>query len=183
MAKAVTLKNANNEEIYPVTSSSLINGSIITSQIADGSITPSKLSFDRSIITVAGSGGDVYINGTTTISFDNVRNVYGTGLTFDSANHAVVIGAGISKVKVSSSIFYSQTSGGFYYSWYRLYVNGANPATGEFIGMTNVNASYGTAALAPALVDVSEGDKITLMNIDRGTIRGVDSYMTVEVVA
>lgn len=136
-----------------------------------------------SIITVAGSGGDTYINGTTTISFDNVRSVYGTGLTFDSTNHAVVIGAGISKVKISSSIFYTQTAGGFYYSWYRLYVNGANPTTGEFIGMTNVNASYGTASLAPALVDVSEGDKITLMNIDRGTIRGIDSYMTVEVVA
>ena len=136
-----------------------------------------------SIITVAGSGGDTSINATTTISFDNVRSVYGTGLTFDSATHSVVIGAGISKVKISSSIFYAMTSGGFYYSWYRLYVNGANPTTGEFIGMTNVNSSYGTASLAPALVDVSEGDKITLMNIDRGTIRGIDSYMTVEVVA
>ena len=165
MAKIVTLKAPDGETIYPVTKAGAVDG------------------INNSIITVAGSGGDTIINGTTTISFDNVRSVYGTGLTFDSTNHAVVIGSGISKVKVSSSIFYTMTSGGFYYSWYRLYVNGANPATGEFIGMTNVNSSYGTASLAPALVDVSEGDKITLMNIDRGTIRGIDSYMTVEVVA
>lgn len=43
MAKAVTLKNNNNEEVYPVTDLSLVNGNIPTGRIADNAITTSKL--------------------------------------------------------------------------------------------------------------------------------------------
>lgn len=57
MAKAVTLKNSNSEEVYPVTDVSLVNGQMITAQIsdsaistakiADGAVTPGKLSFGK----------------------------------------------------------------------------------------------------------------------------------------
>lgn len=43
MAKAVTLKNNNNEEVYPVTDLSLVNGNIPTGRIADNAIATSKL--------------------------------------------------------------------------------------------------------------------------------------------
>ena len=43
MAKAVTLKNNNNEEIYPVTDLSLVNGNIPTGRIADNAITTPKI--------------------------------------------------------------------------------------------------------------------------------------------
>ena len=43
MAKAVTLKNNNNEEIYPVTDLSLVNGNIPTGRIADNAITSAKI--------------------------------------------------------------------------------------------------------------------------------------------
>ena len=43
MAKAVTLKNNNNEEIYPVTDISLVNGNIPTGRIADSAITTPKI--------------------------------------------------------------------------------------------------------------------------------------------
>lgn len=43
MAKAVTLKNTSDEEIYPVTDISLVNGEISTERIADGAVTPAKL--------------------------------------------------------------------------------------------------------------------------------------------
>lgn len=43
MAKAVTLKNQNNEEVYPVTDISLVNGDILTGRIADEAITEDKL--------------------------------------------------------------------------------------------------------------------------------------------
>ena len=42
MAKAVTLKNTSNEEVYPVTDASLVNGALATNQIADGAITQLK---------------------------------------------------------------------------------------------------------------------------------------------
>lgn len=43
MAKAVTLKNNNNEEVYPVTDLSLVNGNIPTGRIADNAITSDKI--------------------------------------------------------------------------------------------------------------------------------------------
>lgn len=43
MAKAVTLKNNNNEEVYPVTDLSLVNGNIQTGRIADNAITTGKI--------------------------------------------------------------------------------------------------------------------------------------------
>src|SRR5574344_2010699 len=43
MAKAVTLKNNNNEEIYPVTDISLVNGNISTGRIADNAVTSDKI--------------------------------------------------------------------------------------------------------------------------------------------
>lgn len=43
MAKAVTLKNNNNEEVYPVTDLSLVNGNIPTGRIADKAVTSDKI--------------------------------------------------------------------------------------------------------------------------------------------
>lgn len=43
MAKAVTLKNNNNEEVYPVTDLSLVNGNIPTGRISDNAITTGKI--------------------------------------------------------------------------------------------------------------------------------------------
>lgn len=48
MAKAVTLKNNNNEEVYPVTDLSLVNGDIPTGRIADNAITTGKIA-DNSV--------------------------------------------------------------------------------------------------------------------------------------
>ena len=45
MAKAVTLKNNNNEEIYPVTDLSLVNGNIPTGRIADNAVTSAKINW------------------------------------------------------------------------------------------------------------------------------------------
>lgn len=43
MAKAVTLKNNNDEEVYPVTDISLVNGELPTARIADDAITTDKI--------------------------------------------------------------------------------------------------------------------------------------------
>lgn len=43
MAKAVTLKNSNDEEVYPVTDISLVNGELPTARIADDAITTDKI--------------------------------------------------------------------------------------------------------------------------------------------
>ena len=43
MAKAVTLKNKNNEEIYPVTDISLVNGELNGARIVNASVGSDKL--------------------------------------------------------------------------------------------------------------------------------------------
>ena len=47
MAKAVTLKNNNNEEVYTVTDLSLVNGNIPTGRIADKAVTSDKIDFTK----------------------------------------------------------------------------------------------------------------------------------------
>ena len=56
MAKAVTLKNNNDEEVYPVTDISLVNGDISTGRIADNAITTDKIA-DGSVTQDKISGG------------------------------------------------------------------------------------------------------------------------------
>ena len=56
MAKAVTLKNNNNEEVYPVTDLSLVNGNIPTGRIADNAITTHKIA-DGAVTQNKISGG------------------------------------------------------------------------------------------------------------------------------
>ena len=46
MSKAVTLKNNNNEEVYPVTDLSLVNGNIPTGRIADKAVTSDKIDWE-----------------------------------------------------------------------------------------------------------------------------------------
>lgn len=48
MAKAVTLKNTSNEEVYPVTDISLVNGDISTGRIANSAVTTDKIA-DESV--------------------------------------------------------------------------------------------------------------------------------------
>lgn len=56
MAKAVTLKNNNDEEVYPVTDLSLVNGNIPTGRIADSAITTPKIA-DGAVTQDKISGG------------------------------------------------------------------------------------------------------------------------------
>lgn len=46
MAKAVTLKNNNNEEIYPVTDISLVNGNVTAAKLASDSVETAKIADD-----------------------------------------------------------------------------------------------------------------------------------------
>lgn len=56
MAKAVTLKNNNDEEVYPVTDISLVNGDISAGRIADNAITTPKIA-DGAVTQDKISGG------------------------------------------------------------------------------------------------------------------------------
>lgn len=85
MAKAVTLKNNNNEEVYPVTDLSLVNGNISTERIADNAVTSAKID----LATLPGSAGATTVSGKMSgTSWANIGNAFkapSNGLYFVSA--------------------------------------------------------------------------------------------------
>ena len=93
MAKAVTLKNNNNEEIYPVTDLSLVNGNIPTGRIADNAVTSDKIDWT----TMMQSGEWVLVDSaslssnTAGTSFLNV--VVPTALQGANVEYKLTIGA------------------------------------------------------------------------------------------
>ena len=93
MAKAVTLKNNNNEEVYPVTDLSLVNGNIPTGRIADNAVTSAKIDW----ATLAQSGEWILVDSasissnTTGTSFLNV--VVPTALQGANVEYKLTIGA------------------------------------------------------------------------------------------
>ena len=54
MAKAVTLKNSNGDELYPTTIAELVNGQIQTPQIADDGVTTDKIDWSTTGTTDSG---------------------------------------------------------------------------------------------------------------------------------
>lgn len=93
MAKAVTLKNNNDEEVYPVTDLSLVNGNIPTGRIADNAVTSDKINWT----TLAQSGEWVLVDSaslssnTAGTSFLNVT--VPTALQGANVEYKLVIGA------------------------------------------------------------------------------------------
>ena len=93
MAKAVTLKNNNDEEVYPVTDLSLVNGNIPTGRIADNAVTSDKIDWT----TLAQSGEWVLVDSASLssnaagTSFLNVT--VPTALQGANVEYKLVIGA------------------------------------------------------------------------------------------
>ena len=83
MAKAVTLKNNNNEEVYPVTDLSLVNGNIPTGRIADNAVTSAKI--DWTTISHVSNVGSSTINVDQTVTTLCEVTIPETGVYFASA--------------------------------------------------------------------------------------------------
>ena len=125
-----------------------------------------------SIITLKGSYGDSTASASSKIALDTVQGVVGDKLT--KSNDAVKIGAGITKVLVSASTFYS--SEGSTYGWCTIRKNSSNTQS----AIANItNSSFGTAAITPFILDVQENDIIELWNYDVAKVRGTATWMTV----
>lgn len=156
--------------------------------------------FENNIISVGmfGNVNQSLTNTSTTgntINLDTVMCQTGSKLSFDSTSHSVVIGEGISKVLVSGFITANDNSsnpqsrqtnfGG------SIYKNGTVVAGRSYnIKPTGIGGGYYGVTLTPVLIDVVEGDEITLniyTNVTQVTaIRNSDTtkynYLTVQVV-
>ena len=151
-----------------------------TNAIEDGAVTSDKVdyaTFSRMTVRLA---TDIYQTSMATIGLRAIGGSTGAQLT-QSSDGGIKVGSGVSKVRVSATVFYNNAASKSY-GWYELRVNGT--AIGYECIANVYSNSFCTGTLAPIILSVSNGDVITLYNKEAGTaIRSNSTYMTVEVVA
>lgn len=100
------------------------------------------------------------------------------------SNGGILIGAGISKIKISGNVFgVSNNNSG--YLWCYIRKNRGSTTTNVSIAIDNTNTLFGSVSFSPKLIDVQEGDLIILYKEDGSTtsIRSAgNTWLTVEVV-
>lgn len=141
----------------------------------------------ENFIQVSMSAGQSINQEYVKLNLDAWSNGNGSRLTLDSTNHRVVIGAGVSKVKVSAKVFMENVGSWLGYAWVLIRKNGTTYSTAIQSGVARY---FQSVALSPIVINVSQGDYIEIMinnssyNDGTFTIRsGADNTsMLVEVV-
>lgn len=96
----------------------------------------------------------------------------------------ILIGSGISKVKISGNVFGVSNNNGSYL-WCYIRKKRGSTITNESIAIDNTNTLFGSCSFSPRLIDVQEGDLIRLYKEDGNstTIRAdANTWLTVEVI-
>lgn len=113
-----------------------------------------------------------------TIPFDQITS---TSPLLTLSNNGIRIGAGISKVKISGNVFIYTSATSVGYNWAYIKKNTTNVAS----SITSGSGRYGSVVFAPQVINVAEGDIITIMKTTttNDTVRGNENtWLTVEVV-
>lgn len=113
-----------------------------------------------------------------TIPLDLIENTTTDKLTL--SNNGIRIGAGISQVLVSANVF-ANAKNETGYTWTYIKKNNGNVS----IALVNNRGFFASTSHSPRLLDVQEGDIITLYKQDdsESTVRTyANTYLTVEVV-
>lgn len=152
---------------------------VSTNSIADGAVTSDKVDYTTFSRMTVRLSADINPTSMSTIGLSLLGGSTGTQLT--QSGGGIKVGSGVSKVRVSASVFYNNAASKNY-GWFELRVNGT---TVGYECIANIYSnSFCTGTLAPAILSVSNGDVITLYNKEAGTnIRKEATYLTVEVVA
>lgn len=122
---------------------------------------------------------DATLNAAITIPFDNIAK--NTSERLSLSNNAVVIGQGIKKVEVSGMVFGEDTNTSPLYLWTEIRQNNVEVQT----SIADTSTNYGTTSFSPIILDVVQGDKISIYKLNNSTqkIRGtISSFLMVKVV-
>ena len=103
------------------------------------------------------SGSQSISTTTTVCNFDTVVRSNGSSLTLDTSTHEVVVGSGINFVEISGSIWITGYGTANLKNAY-IYLNDIEIST----TLIQADVNYLTIVLAPRIVAVSQGDKITI---------------------
>lgn len=112
-----------------------------------------------------------------TIPLSEVVDSLGEELT--ASNNGIRIGRGISKVKVSATVFlgYGDTLTSSY-AWVGLCKNGVNLPFNSIQNMEG--AKYSSASITDVILSVQEGDIIAVNMVNSYVVRPANSWLTVE---
>lgn len=161
MAKAVTLKNNNNEEVYPVTDLSLVNGNISTGRIADNAITTPKIAngavTSNKIDWTTMKCGIVSNPASTTVPANGKTRI--AQITLQKGKYALIATASYwasSAARRNLYISFDSTNGGSVTSM----LNGlyGTATSGDTLEVTNTALANITANQATVNVYVNSGD-------------------------
>ena len=162
MAKAVILKNSNDEEVYPVTDISLVNGNIPTGRIADGAVTSDKIA-DGAVTSskIDWTALPMFYKSCPTVNPVNIPTAWtgvtpsGWSLTFDAEVGAVY------RVEIATS----------YLSW------NSSVASEVDLLMTNTNSTR--ISTAAAVATGTFGGGVSFGRILTSIIRATGTSITV----
>lgn len=135
-------------------------------------INPSDMNIQYMV--ARGNYGDTSVTRNTLIALTNESH----NGPFSLVNSHIVIGGGIKKVMVSANAFFS--SSGSAYAWFRINKNDAS-TTPDTTTIANIaSSSYCSASVSPIVVNVQEGDKFSLFNLESNCkLRGTNTWLTV----
>lgn len=134
---------------------------------------------DKNIITVSLNSTNTQANGTGTIPFGHTYTLIGNKLSL--SNNKIVIGSGVTKVKVSAHVWVTSSS----HVWFKVLRN--STVIASMIGSDS--CGYKTLDVSTKCITVSEGDTIRIdynnsgsTTLNQGSGNGNETYLTVEVV-
>ena len=178
MAIKKQLKDKDGNTIYPDVGLDLDSVVYSDDPTEPATVTPWILPSDISLkyMTARGTYGDTNVSGNTLIALDAYTSDGSS--TFTLTNSHIVVGAGVKKVMVSANCFYS--SNGAAYAWARIQKNDAN-TTPDTTAIGNiVSSSYCSVQMTPIIINVVQGDKISLYNLESNCkLRGTNTWLTV----
>jgi hypothetical protein len=151
-----------------------------------GSSTGGSVILNKDIITISTNGTPTIASGDT-LPLNKTVSVTGDKLIHDKENYQIVIGPGVTKVKLSFTINGRSSSR----QWYAI-CRTRDGVTGK-IGMDTIGKSgadqYTTLCMTDKILDVLEGDKYWIKSFNTGSAvlnadigSGGGTYMTMEVV-
>lgn len=113
----------------------------------------------------------------TTVPLTVILSKYGNKLSLNSG--AIKIGVGVSKVELSGQVFYWKGDNRDPYQWATIKLNDKQIST----ALADNSGGWASVHFSTRIIDVKEGDTITLVNISKGRIRNDENtYLHVKVV-
>lgn len=160
--------------IEVASNTTIITDSLITMNVAQIGLH----TIDSSTLT---AGLEANIDSTTSQQVLKMTTLISSvGSRLSISNNGIKIGAGVKKVLLSASVYYINS--GQQRGWYKIQKNGTD--TGINCIADTMPNGYGTASLSPILLDVTEDDVFTIVNIGASCKINASPYtfMTVQVV-